>query len=59
MGLALDEPQDDDEQLQVNGILVLARPDDVSWLSDAEVDYHSGAGREGFSVQRGGSASCC
>ncbi len=58
MGLALDEPQDDDEQQTVNGILVLSRADDAAWLTDAQVDYHKDAWREGFSVTRGG-ASCC
>jgi Fe-S cluster assembly iron-binding protein IscA len=59
LGLALDEPQDDDQQLQVNGVTVLMRPDEAGWLDDAQVDYHLEEWRKGFSVTRGGEAGCC
>lgn len=59
MGLALDEPQDDDQQVQVNGVTVLIRPDEAGWLDDAQVDYHQEEWRQGFSVTRGGAGSSC
>ena len=54
MGLALDEPKENEVPVQVNGISVLiadlARP----FVEDTTVDYVNGPRTEGFSITRSG-----
>ena len=64
MGLALDEPRDEDLRYEVDDLLwVVRRDDQASIMNGAQglrVDYQSSWGRAGFVVSRvGAGASCC
>ena len=60
MGLALDEPQDDDTKLDEHGVTFLVDPkvrDLVRASGDVRIVYHEHEDR--FSVALGRGGSCC
>ena len=63
MGLALDEPHDDDESFEIDGLSVVVGPRDSSYITGGQgvrVDYTTGFFGSGFWVaRRGGYATGC
>ncbi len=58
MGLALDEPKEDDDIMTVNEIPVVLRASERNYLEDSIVDFEKGAWGEGFVVRSGHASSC-
>ena len=59
MGLALDEPTEQDNQIDLNGINLLAEKSLTSFLEGQVIDFVNSGGREGFVVGPAwGSSSC-
>ena len=56
MGLALDEPKEDEKPVQVNGLDVLIAERDNVFIDDAVLDYVVQAHGEGFVI--GGGSTC-
>ena len=50
MGLALDEPTDKDNTIELNGIKVLAEKSLNSFLEEQVIDFVKSGNREGFVV---------
>jgi Fe-S cluster assembly iron-binding protein IscA len=50
LGLALDEPTEKDNMLELNGITVLAEKSLNSFLEEQVIDFVTSGGREGFVV---------
>jgi Fe-S cluster assembly iron-binding protein IscA len=50
MGMALDEPEENEKPVRVNGIDVLVAEDDRRFVDGASVDYVKQAGGEGFVI---------
>lgn len=56
MGLALDEPNENEQPLRINGIDVLIEESARLWVDEATVDYVKDDYSEGFVIK--GSSSC-
>ena len=57
MGLALDEPEKDEESMNINGIDVLISGQILSHVNGTVVDYVKQSGEEGF-VLKGRKNGC-
>ena len=57
MGMALDEPQKNEQPLQVNGIDVLADDSIRQYLEGTVIDYVKRPDAEGFIIEASG--GCC
>jgi Fe-S cluster assembly iron-binding protein IscA len=58
LGLALDEPKSDDEELTINDVPVLVSARDKDSVMSAVVDYTKSTYGEGFSVRSDHSSTC-
>lgn len=56
MGMALDEPNENEQPVQVNGIGVLINESAAPLVDDATVDYIKDEYREGFIITGAGSS---
>ncbi len=54
MGMALDEPQENEQPIQVNGIGLLIGDEDRPFAEGTTVDYVKDGYREGFTIGRAG-----
>lgn len=59
MGLALDEPNEQDNKMELNGVQLLAEKSLSPFLDGQVIDYISSGGREGFTVGPDFGSSCC
>lgn len=59
MGLALDEPKENEETININGIDVLISEDVKPVASDNRVDYITSPEGEGFIIGPKSGESCC
>ena len=50
MGMALDEPAENEQPVNVNGIGLLIAESAAPWVEDATVDYIKDEYREGFVI---------
>lgn len=57
MGLALDEPNENEAAIEINGIDVLISSEVRSFTDGNKLDYVTSPYGEGFSIS--GGASCC
>lgn len=57
LGLALDEPQDNETAIEINGIDVLISSDVRSFTDGNKLDYVTSQYGEGFTIS--GGSSCC
>lgn len=58
MGLALDEPGDDDNKMSVNGIELLAEKSLSSFLEGQQIDFVNSGDRGGFVISQEYGSSC-
>jgi Fe-S cluster assembly iron-binding protein IscA len=58
LGLALEEPNDQDERITVNGIEVSLEKRASAFAKDSVVDYRDSAWGQGFTI-RPGNGGCC
>lgn len=58
MGMALDEPSDQDEKLNVNGINFIYDKSDEGYMNDSIIDFQDSFLGRGF-VVRSATSSCC
>jgi Fe-S cluster assembly iron-binding protein IscA len=59
LGLALDEPTEQDNQMELNGVNLLAEKSLTSFLDGQVIDYVTSGGNEGFVVGPDMGSSCC
>jgi Fe-S cluster assembly iron-binding protein IscA len=59
LGLALDEPNDNDTKLNLNGIELVAEKKLKSFLEDQVIDFVNSGFREGFVISPEYGSSCC
>ncbi len=58
MGLALDEPSENDNEMELNGIKVVAEKSLTSFLDEQVIDFVTSGGREGFVVGPAWGSAC-
>lgn len=57
MGMALDEPKENEQPVNVNGINVLVEDEAMPLVEDTTIDYINHPDGEGFIIT--GSKECC
>ena len=58
MGMALDEPEEDEQPMQINGVDVLIAEFAKPLVDGTTVDYVNQSYGEGFVINRAGGGSC-
>ncbi|PLX93636.1 MAG: hypothetical protein C0621_07080 [Desulfuromonas sp.] len=59
MGLALDEPQDEDVQVEANEITLLMEAEVKPYAASQQLDYICNARGEGFTIAPATGENCC
>lgn len=59
MGMALDEPLENEQPLQINGLNVLISDNVIPFTDGNTLDYVKYADGEGFIITPESGASCC
>ena len=59
MGLALDEPNDTEESVTINGLEILMNDQVAPYTAQQTVDYVDTRQGKGFLIRRGGGAAGC
>lgn len=58
-GMSFDEPKEDDQQLESNGVSFLVDATSFEYLDGCEVDFDDGLNGKGFEVRNPNATSTC